>query len=442
MKAFLLFIALLFIVPETFSQVKRNNSDIKNIANEITGKYREVYIDLHQNPELSLMEIRTSGKMADQLESMGFEVTRSVGGNGVVGIFRNGKGKVIMLRTDMDALPVKETTGLPFASQVVSKDISGTEVPVMHACGHDLHMSVWLGTLNALVQLKDRWKGTIVAVAQPAEEISAGALAMINDGLFKRFPVPDYALCYHVSPELPAGTIGYYPGPIFAGVSSVDLTIFGSGGHGAMPHTAKDPIVIAAKVILDLQTILSREINPVKPAVVTVGSIHGGTKHNIIPDEVNMLLTVRFFEDKVYDQIMDAISRITRGAAVSAGLPEEKMPLITVSEQLTPPVYNDPDLVSTAVNSMRNILGHDKVVRLEPLTVAEDFGRYGRTEENIPIGIFWLGGVNHDRYRDHIEKGTYLPPVHNSNFAPDFEPAFKDGVAAMVKTMMDIFGNR
>jgi amidohydrolase len=360
----------------------------------------------------------------------------------VVGIFRNGKGKVIMLRTDMDALPVKETTGLPFASQVVSKDISGTEVPVMHACGHDLHMSVWLGTLNALVRLKDRWKGTIVAVAQPAEEISAGALAMINDGLFKRFPVPDYALCYHVSPELPAGTIGYYPGPIFAGVSSVDLTIFGSGGHGAMPHTAKDPIVIAAKVILDLQTIVSREINPVKPAVVTVGSIHGGTKHNIIPDEVNMLLTVRFFEDKVYDQIMDAISRITRGAAVSAGLPEEKMPLITVSEQLTPPVYNDPDLVSTAVNSMRNILGHDKVVRLEPLTVAEDFGRYGRTEENIPIGIFWLGGVNHDRYRDHIEKGTFLPPVHNSNFAPDFEPAFKDGVAAMVKTMMDIFGNR
>ena len=384
------------------------------------------------------MELKTSGKMAENLKAMGFDVTTGIGGYGVVGVFRNGKGKTVMLRTDMDALPVKETTGLPYASNVVMKDASGNEVPVMHACGHDMHMTMWLGILKTLVTLKDNWKGTILAVAQPAEEGSGGAQRMIRDGLFKRFPVPDHAFAYHVSPELPAGTIGYYPGPIAAGVRSVDMTVFGSGGHGAMPHTTIDPVVLSARIILDLQTIVSREINPVKPAVVTVGSIHGGTRHNIIPDEVKLQLTVRFFEDEVYEQIKEAIIRISKGIALSAGLTEDKMPLIKFSDQDDPPVSNDPGLVMNTVSSMRLILGQDKVIQVDPATVAEDFGKYGRTEEKIPIALFWVGAVNHELYNDHLQNGTALVPIHNSKFAPDFTQTYRGGVTAMSKAVIDI----
>ena len=397
-------------------------------------------MDLHSNPELSLMEVETSKKMAASLKALGFEVTTGIGGNGVVGIFRNGVGKTIMLRTDMDALPVKENTGLPYASTVVVKDANGIESPVMHACGHDMHMSVWIGTLKTLVALRNEWKGTIMAVAQPAEEASMGAWAMINDGLFTRFPVPDCALCYHVSAELPAGKIGYLAGPIFAGVKSAEITVFGSGGHGAMPHTTIDPVVIAARIILDIQTIVSREINPVKPAVVTVGAIHGGTRNNVIPDEVKMLLTIRFFEDEVFETIRKSLINITRGAAISAGLPEEKMPLITFSKSDNQPVRNSPEIVRKAVTSMKNILGDQSIIQVEPATVAEDFGKYGLTNEHIPIAMFWLGGVNNDLYSQHIEKGTFLPPLHNASFVPDFVPAFRTGVTAMSRTIIDMLG--
>jgi amidohydrolase len=380
--------------------------------------------------------------MAVNLESLGFEVTRSVGGNGVVGVFRNGKGKVIMLRTDMDALPIKETTGLQYASQVVAKDASGIEVPVMHACGHDMHMAMWLGTLRTLVTMKDKWQGTIVAIAQPAEEVLAGAKAMIDDGLFKRFPVPDYVLAYHVNSHMPAGTIVYCPGPSHAGTRAADITIFGSGGHGAMPHNTIDPIVLASRIILDLQTIVSREIDPMKPAVVTVGSIHGGTKHNIIPNEVELLLTLRFFEDEIYEQIKAAIIRITRGVALSAGLKEDKMPKITFTDQYTPPVDNDPELVLKTVNSMRDILGQDKVIQVGPRTAAEDFGRFGRTEEKIPIAFISIGSANHELYNNHLQQGTFLPPVHHSDYTPDFEPTFRNGVAAMSKALLDLFGHK
>jgi hippurate hydrolase len=290
--------------------------------------------------------------------------------------------------------------------------------------------------------MKNEWKGTIMAVAQPAEEGSMGALAMINDGLFKKFPAPDLALCYHVSAELPAGTIGYYPGPIFAGVKSAEITVYGSGGHGAMPHTTIDPVVIAARIILDIQTIVSREINPVKPAVVTVGAIHGGTKNNIIPDEVKMLLTIRFFEDDVFLTIKKALLDITRGAAISAGLPESKMPLVVFDNAVNPPVTNNPPLVMDAVRSMKNILGDKNVVQVDPSTVAEDFGKYGLTGEKIPIALFWLGSVNVNRYDEHVKSGTNLPPLHNSSFSPDFDPAFKTGVTAMTKTIIDLFGNK
>jgi amidohydrolase len=399
-------------------------------------------LDLHKSPELSFMEFETSKKMAAELKSMGFEVTEKVGGNGVVGVYKNGNGKVIMLRTDMDALPVEENTGLPYSSRVIMKNSSGKESPVMHACGHDLHMSVWLGTLRTLIDLKNQWKGTIVAVAQPAEEVSGGSSAMIRDSLYQKFPKPDLALCYHVSAELPAGTIGYCTGPIFAGVSSAAITVYGMGGHGGMPHTTIDPIVLSARIILDIQTIVSREINPIKPAVVTVGAIHGGTVNNIIPDEVKMLLTLRFFDEDVYQHIKEALNRITKGAAIAAGLPENKIPLVEFSSQYTPPVINDQNLVLQSVNFMKEILGNEKVIKVDPAMVAEDFGKYGRTDEKIPIALFWLGGVNKIKYTDHINKGINLPPLHNSSFAPDFVPAFTCGVQAMSKTIINLFGNK
>jgi amidohydrolase len=422
-------------------QKDHENERIHNAVDKEVEKCIKLYKDLHKNPELSLMEFETSRKMASELKSIGFEVTSGVGGNGVVGIFKNGEGKTIMLRTDMDALPVKENTGLPYASEVSMNDASGNKMPVMHACGHDLHMSVWLGTLRTLVTLKNEWKGTIVAIAQPAEEISGGSSAMINWGLFKKFPTPDMALCYHVSPELQAGTIGYYPGAIFAGVNSAEITVYGRGGHGAMPHTTIDPIVLSAKIILDIQTIVSREINPVKPAVITVGAINGGAKSNIIPDEVKMLLTLRFFDEDVYDQIKESIMRITRGAAIAAGLPENKLPLVKFGTHFTPPVNNDPALVSQTVKYMEEIIGDKNLIKVDPATVAEDFGKYGITEEKIPIALFWLGGVNKEKYLEHIDNNTYLPPLHNSSFAPDFSPTFKCGVSAMTKAILNLLEN-
>jgi hippurate hydrolase len=442
MEKLLALVLLLLIIPKAVGQRENLDERILKLINTETDQYRRIYRDLHKNPELSTMEFETSGKMAEELKSIGFDVTSGVGGTGVVGIFKNGEGKVIMLRTDMDALPVIENSGLDFSSRVLVKDASGKESPAMHACGHDLHMAVWLGTLKTLIALKSDWKGTIVAVAQPAEEISDGSIAMIRDSLFQRFPKPDLALCYHVSAELPAGTIGYFPGPIFAGVSSAEITVYGRGGHGALPHTTIDPVILSASIILDIQTIVSREINPVKPAVITVGAIHGGTRPNIIPDEVRMLLTMRFFDEVVYDQIRTALLRITKGDAVAAGLPEDKMPLVEFENPYTPPVVNDPDLVLKSVEYMKEILGNENLTLVDPAMVAEDFGQYGRTKEKIPIALFWLGGVNQNKYKDHIANGTHLPPLHSSSFVPDFDPAFKCGVSAMTRTVIDLLRNK
>jgi len=442
MKYLLSVLLLVTLITEIDGQKSTLNEKIKSTATGEINSFRAIYTDLHQNPELSLMEVKTAAKMAEQLIKLGFEVTTGVGGNGVVGIFRNGTGKTIMLRTDMDALPVKENTGLPYASTVVMKDAKGNENPVMHACGHDLHMTTWLGTLTTLVELKEEWKGTLMAVGQPAEEGTMGAQAMLDDKLFKRFPVPDLALAYHVSPELPSGTIGYFPGPIFAGVQTVEMTVYGSGGHGATPHKTIDPVVLSAKIILDIQTIVSRKINPVKPAVVTVGSIHGGTRANVIPDEVKMLLTLRFFEMDVYKMIRESLINITRGAAISAGLPEDKIPKLVFDEPLDLPVSNDPVLVMEAVKSMKDILGDGNVISVDPAMVAEDFGKYGLTEEKVPIGLFWLGGVNRESYAEYEKNKKSIPPLHNSSFAPDFDPAFKTGVTAMSRTIIDLFGNK
>ncbi|PKP29569.1 MAG: amidohydrolase [Bacteroidetes bacterium HGW-Bacteroidetes-17] len=437
---FLLFSAHVLIQSQTKS-LELNKKIFKAVEAQVQ-KTNELYVDLHQTPELSLMEFKTAEKMAYQLKQLGFEVTTNFGGNGVVGVFKNGDGKTIMLRTDMDALPIKENTGLPYASSIVMNNSEGIESPVMHACGHDMHMTTWLGILTTLVELKNEWKGTILAIAQPAEEISGGSIEMINAGLFKKFPKPDVALCYHVSAEIPAGEIGYFPGPIFAGVNSVNLTIFGVGGHGAMPHTTVDPIVLASRTVLALQTIVSREINPFNPAVVTIGSIHGGSKHNIIPDEVNMQLTIRFFTDEVYAEICEAINRIPKGIAISAGLPEDKWPKVEIKKEFTPPVANNPELVLSTVKSMQEILGEENVYQVNPATVGEDFGKYGRTEEKIPIALFWLGSVNRQKYDDYLNNAKVLPGLHNSAYLPDFEPTFKTGVAAMSKSVINLFNKK
>ncbi len=438
------FTLLLLSVSISFvsGQSGKQNQFILNTIEEETVKYRAVYQDLHRNPELSLMEFETSKKIAKAIKELGYEVTTGVGGNGVVAVLRNGPGRVIMLRTDMDALPVKENTGLPFASTSIMKNAAGKDFPAMHACGHDLHMSVWLGTLEMIARLKNQWKGTIVAIAEPAEEISGGSLNMINDGLFARFPKPDVALCYHVSPELPAGTIGYCSGPIFAGVSNCDITVYGRGGHGAMPHKTIDPVVLTSRIVLDLQTIVSRETNPVKPAVVTVAAINGGSKNNIIPDEVKMLMTLRFFDDEVFAHMKEAISRIARGDAIAAGLPDDKMPLIKFSDEATPPVINNKNLVYESVSYMQDILGKEKVIEVEPAMVAEDFGQYGLTAEKITIALFWLGGVNQEKYDEYTKKGLSLPYLHSSLFAPDFDPAFKCGVKAMSRAIIGLLGNK
>ena len=418
--------------------VAQNTNSLINKSIEANiSTANERYIDLHQNPELSLMEVKTAAKMAKALKELGFEVTEKVGGHGVVGVLKNGDGPTIMLRTDMDALPVLEKTGLEFASKAVVPSSTGERFPAMHACGHDFHMTVWLGTLQTLVDLKDKWNGTILAIAQPAEEKARGAKDMIAEGLFSTFPKPDYAFAYHVSADLPAGKIGYFPGPIFAGVCSVEIDVQGRGGHGAMPHTTIDPIVLASRIVLDLQTIVSREINPFNPAVVTVGSIHGGTKHNIIPDEVKMQLTVRFFTEDVFEQIEDGIKRIASGVGQSAGLSGEMLPKVTfLYADKHPPVTNSESLVNKSVEFMESILKDEQVIKVDPATVGEDFGLYGLTPENIPIALFWLGGQSNETYKEFLENGTTMPALHNSAFHPDFIPAYKTGVAAMSKNII------
>jgi hippurate hydrolase len=339
----------------------------------------------------------------------------------------------------MDALPLQEKTGLPFASAVVMENHDGRRMPVMHACGHDMHMTVWLGTARVMAELKEKWKGTLVLIAQQAEEMSGGAGAMLDDGLYSRFPVPDYALAYHVSAEMRAGTIGYRPGPFLAGVRSVDIIVHGIGGHGAMPHLTIDPIVMSARIILALQTITSREISPVEPAVITVGSIHGGTASNIIPDEVRLQLTVRYYNDLVCEQIISAIQRITTGIAISAGLDENKFPEVILDNDPTPPVINDKSLTENAVKSFRTALGAENVIEVEPVTAGEDFSRYGRTDERVPIAMFWLGSVDPAIYEDHLVKGTVLPGLHNPEYYPSFDLTCSTGIQAMSQALLDLF---
>jgi amidohydrolase len=393
------------------------------------------YVDLHSNPELSLHEEKTAAKLAERLRQLGYEVTAGVGGAGVVGVLRNGPGPTVMLRTELDALPVEEKTGLPYASKVRVKNDAGVEVGVMHACGHDVHMTAWVGTAAAMARDRSRWHGTLVLIGQPAEEVVKGAKAMLAAGLFTRFPKPDYVIALHDTPDLPSGKVGYTPGAARSSSDSVDVTIFGKGGHGAAPQTTIDPIVIAARTVLALQTIVSRENNPLDPAVITVGSIHGGTKHNIIPDEVRLQLTVRSYRDEVRRHLLSAIERVARAEAAAAGAPRE--PAVTVVES-TQSVYNDPRLTAREVEVLRRALGAGNVEQLAPEMTSEDFSEYGHA--GVPAVLFSLGAAEPAKFEQAKAGGPPLPWLHSQLFAPDRDATLRTGVEAETAVLLDLLG--
>ena len=396
----------------------------------------KLYLDLHQNPELSFHEEKTMAKMAERLRALGFEVTTGIAKTGVVGILRNGKGPTVMLRTDLDALPVEEQTGLEYASKVTTTNDAGETVHVMHACGHDIHMTSWIGAATLLSRAKDRWRGTLMMVGQPAEEREGGASKMLADGLFSRFPKPDFAFAIHDSAEAPAGTVRYTSGDAFANVDSVDVTIYGKGGHGAYPHTTVDPIVIAARTVLTLQTIVGRENNPLDPAVVTVGSIHGGTKHNIIPDEVKLQLTVRSYKDDVRKKLLASIERIVKAEAVAAGAP--KPPDVKVLSESTPALHNDPAVTKRIADALARGLGASRVSETPPVMGGEDFSQYGRA--GVPATLVWVGAVEPKKYEAWKAGGPALPSLHNSGFAPDREPTIRTGVKTVTLAALELLG--
>ena len=401
-----------------------------------------VYQQLHSHPELSFHENETAKRLVAQLAELGFAVTAGVGGHGLVGVLENGQGPTVLVRTDLDALPVTEKTGLPYASTVRTQDELDRDVGVMHACGHDIHMSSFLGAATVLVKLKNEWAGTLVMIGQPAEERGAGARAMLEEGLFERFPRPDYCLALHVDAALEAGRVGYRAGYALANVDSVDITIRGVGGHGAYPHKTKDPVVIAAQVILALQTIVSREVRPIDAGVVTVGSIHGGNKHNIIPDEVKLQLTVRSYSDETRKQILDAIRRITFGVARAAGVPADREPSVKfVPMEYTPALYNDPELVERILRVWKSLLGDENVVERDPEMGGEDFGRYGREEPRIPIFLFRLGTIDSERMaKSRQPGGPPLPSLHSALFWPVPRPTIETGVKATAAAVIELMG--
>jgi hippurate hydrolase len=400
----------------------------------------ELYQHLHAHPELSLCEQQSAARMAEEFRKAGFEVTPGVGKHGVVGVLRHGAGPTVLVRADMDALPVKEQTGLPYASTVTAKDAQGNEVPVMHACGHDFHMTCLVGAARLLAQLRDLWQGTLVVIAQPAEEAGGGARAMLADGLFQRFPHPDFCLALHDDAQLAAGTVGYIPGYAGANVDAVDIIVRGLGGHGAYPHKTRDPVVLAARIILDLQTIVSREVRPGDPAVVTVGSVHGGTKRNIIPDQVVLQLTVRSYSEEVRRQILEAIKRIARGQAIAAGIPEDRLPEVKVSDDSTPALYNDPALTERLAGGLKGWLGETNVVKKPPSMGGEDFSEYGRGEPRIPICMFDVGGVSPEAVTASERTGQPLPSLHSPYWAPVPEPSIKAGVITLTASVLDLMG--
>ena len=402
-------------------------------VDQVYPQAHDLYVDLHEHPELSAHEIETATRLAASLRTAGYEVTEHVGGTGVVALLKNGAGTTIMLRTELDALPVEEQTGLPYASTVRMKDDAGRDVPVMHACGHDLHMAALLGTAEIMAASRNTWHGTVLLVGQPSEETIHGAEGMIGDGLFTRFPKPDVAVALHVSNTFPAGVVAVTPGVYNTNADSMRITIYGKGGHGAMPQTAVDPIVIAARTILSLQTIVSREIKPGEMAVVTVGYIHAGTKNNIIPDHAELGLTVRTYKQEVRKQILEAITRIAKAEAAATAAPRE--PLVEHYES-TDLVYNNPELAERLRVPLETVLGKKNVVTAEPIPPSEDFSFY--VQQGVPAFYFSLGGADPQKFAEAKASGKPLPSNHSPLFAPDVDPALHTGILAEVAVLRNL----
>lgn len=436
-----------FVIFSLFAaQALRAQSELDQKIAKESDSLLSTYKHLHENPEVSTQEKETSAFLAAKLKTLGYEVTDHFGvyettglpAFGVVAVLKNGPGPTVMVRTDMDALPVEEKTGLAYASHAKSKRPDGTEVSTMHACGHDLHMTVFLGTAQMLAESKNQWSGTVVLIGQPSEEIVAGARAMLHAGLYTKFPKPDYVVALHDTSALPAGKVGWLPGPALAGGDAVDITVRGFGGHGAQPELTKDPIVIASEIVVALQTITSREKDPFEPVVVTVGSFHAGTKHNIIPDEAHLQLTVRTLNPQTREKVLAAIARITNGIAAAAGIPAERAPIIEISKDSVPATTNDPELARRVATSLINALGKENAVQGLPIMASEDFSQFGLEDPKPPYTMFWLGAPDPKKWQDSKDKGTRLPGLHSSEFAPLPEPAIRTGVKAMTSVVLDL----
>ena len=399
----------------------------------------ELYREMHANPELSFHEVQSAARMAREARRLGFEVTEGVGGHGVVAVMRNGPGPVLMIRADMDGLPVTEQTGLPFASRVRVTTEQGVETGVMHACGHDTHMTAWIGTARALVANRANWSGTLVMIGQPAEERGAGARMMLADGLYTRFPKPTHAIAFHDAAGFPAGMIGFTPGYALANVDSVDIQVRGVGGHGAYPQATRDPIVLASRIVTTLQTIVSREVDPQDAAVVTVGSFHAGTKHNIISDEARLQLTVRSYSDETRNMLLSSIERIARGEAIAAGVPEDRMPVVSIDRnEFTPSTYNVPEFTNQMAGFLRGHFGEARVRQIPAAMGGEDFSQFWRADNSIQSMIFWVGGTPQAEWDAAQANGTPLPSLHSPFWAPDAEKVIATATEAMSAMAMEI----
>ena len=429
-------VGALIILLVSGAFLPEKSGGITEIIEEDKEFLLEFYKERHANPEISLREEKTAAILASEIQKIGFEVSENVGGYGIVGIYKNGSGPQILYRTDMDALPMPEKTGLDYKSNKTT-EYNGSIVGMMHSCGHDMHMTSWLGTARAMVKMKDQWKGTLMMIGQPAEEIGMGSKMMLEAGLYEKFGVPDYGIGLHCSPTLETGKIGIADGYTMANTESIDIKVFGVGSHGAMPHMSIDPVVTASMIVMELQTIVSRNLDPIENAVVTVGAIKGGTKHNIIPDEVTLQLTVRTFKEEVRQLVHKRIKEISRGVAIAAGLPEDKMPEVIIPEVYTPSNYNDSELVEKIKSSAASVIGQENVVYVEPQMVGEDFSRYGQTRHQVPTTLFWLGTVTPAK----IKSGN-LPGLHSPYYYPDDpENTIKTGVSVMTRTLTDLFND-
>ena len=435
------------------------NADITKAVRADFNYVLGLYEHFHQNPELSYQEKDSAALMAREWRALGFTVTErigdtwikdkikrefetvpeGVGGYGLVGVMKNGEGPTLMLRADMDALPLEEKTGLSYASKVIATDHRGVQAPVMHACAHDSHMAILIGAARLLVDNKDKWSGTLILLGQPAEEVGHGAQAMLADGIYEKFPKPDYVLATHTSGWDKAWDVTYTPGYALANVDSVDIHIKGIGAHGSAPHMGKDPIVIGAQIINALQTLVSRETNPLDAGVVTVGAFNAGYKHNIIPDAAHLQLTVRSYEDDVRQNLIEGIKRIARAQAISAGLPEELYPVVETESDYTPSTFNDPELTARVMGAVSEQIGEARVYERPPSMGGEDFSFFHRMDESIPTLIFWTGGTDPDIMDKAIAGTGPIPPAnHSPFFAPNPEAALKTGVEAMTIGAMEL----